>query len=64
MPQLNGTGPENKGEQTGRGLGKCCQVSDDEALVKLGTGMGMRRQSGGGKGQGKRLKAGLDNIKH
>jgi hypothetical protein len=64
MPQLNGTGPEKKGEATGRGLGKCRQVSTDEALEKLGTGMGMRRQSGGGKGQGKRLKAGLDNIKH
>jgi hypothetical protein len=64
MPQMNGTGPEKKGEATGRGLGKCRKVSDDEALAKLGTGMGMRRQSGGGKGQGKRLKAGLDNIKH
>jgi len=64
MPQMNGTGPEKKGEATGRGLGKCRKVSDDEALEKLGTGMGMCRQSGGGKGRGKRLKAGLDNIKH
>jgi len=64
MPQLNGTGPEKQGEASGRGLGKCRKVSDDEALAKLGIGMGMRRQSGGGKGQGKRLKAGLDNIKH
>ena len=64
MPQMNGTGPEEKGEATGRGLGKCRQVLTDEALEKLGTGMGMRRQSGGGKGQGKWLKAGLDNIKH
>jgi hypothetical protein len=64
MPQMNGTGPAKKGEETGRGLGKCRQVSADAALEKLGTGMGMRRQSGGGKGQGKRLKAGLDNIKN
>ena len=63
MPQMNGTGPEKKGEATGRGMGKCSLVSTDEAMEKMGTGMGMRRQSGGGKGQGKRLKAGLDHIK-
>jgi hypothetical protein len=62
MPQLNGTGPEKKGEQTGRGMGKCRKVEPDEALEKLGTGMGMRRNSGGGQGMGKRLKAGLDQI--
>jgi hypothetical protein len=62
MPKLNGTGPENKGGQTGRGMGKCREVEPDEALVKLGTGMGLRRNSGGGAGMGKRLKAGLDQI--
>ena len=59
---MNGTGPEKQGETTGRGLGKCKQGSDDESLAKLGTGMGLRRKSGGGQGQGKRLKAGLDQI--
>lgn len=62
MPQLNGTGPEKEGEQTGHKLGKCRQVQPDEALLKLGTGMGLRRHSGGGQGKGKRLKAGLDKI--
>ena len=62
MPQLNGTGPEMKGEQTGRGMGKCRKVEINEALEKLGTGMGKRRHYGGGQGQGKRLKAGLDQI--
>ena len=51
-----------KGEKTGRGMGKCREVGTDEAREKLGTGMGLRRHSGGGQGQGKRLKAGLDKI--
>lgn len=59
MPHLNGTGPENKGEQTGRGLGQCRKIADKEALEKLGKGMGGRRKSGGGQGLGKRLKSGL-----
>jgi hypothetical protein len=59
MPQLDGTGPEKKGSKTGRGLGKCDAVSTDEALEKLGKGMGLRRKSGGGEGQRKRLKSGL-----
>jgi len=59
MPQLDGTGPEKQGSKTGRGLGKCSNVPKEEAIEKLGTGMGMRRKSGGGKGQGKRLKSGL-----
>lgn len=59
MPHLNGTGPEKQGAKTGRGLGQCRQVSDNEAIEKLGKGMGLRRKSGGGQGQGKRLKSGL-----
>lgn len=59
MPRMNGTGPEKEGKQTGRGLGKCRKVSDKEALEKLSKGMGLRRKSGGGQGQGKRLKSGL-----
>jgi hypothetical protein len=64
MPQMNGTGPDKKGKETGRGLGKCHPISTEESLEKLGAGMGLRRQSDGGKGNGKRMKAGLDNIKH
>ncbi len=59
MPYLNGTGPEKQGAKTGRGLGQCRKVEDNEALEKLGKGMGARRKSGGGKGEGKRLKSGL-----
>jgi hypothetical protein len=59
MPQMDGTGPDKKGAQTGRGLGKCRNVSENEALEKLGKGLGLRRQAGGGKGEGKRLKSGL-----
>lgn len=59
MPRLDGTGPEKQGPKTGRGLGKCSDVSTKEALGKLGKGMGLRRKAGGGEGQGKRLKSGL-----
>jgi hypothetical protein len=60
MPRMNGTGPEKKGEQTGRGLGNCRKIEDNEAIQKLGKGMGLRHNSGGGKGQGKRLKSELN----
>jgi len=59
MPQLNGTGPEGKGAGTGRRLGKCSELTADEKLKSLGEGMGEKRNSGGGKGKGKRLKSGL-----
>jgi hypothetical protein len=59
MPRLDGTGPKKQGPKTGRGLGKCSAVSTEEALGKLGKGMGLRRKAGGGEGQGKRLKSGL-----
>jgi hypothetical protein len=59
MPKLNGTGPEKKGKLTGRELGQCNDVTNNEALEKLGKGMGLRRKSGGGEGQGKRLKSGI-----
>ncbi len=59
MPQLDGTGPEKKGAKSGRGLGRCKSVSAEEALEKLGKGLGLRRKTGGGQGEGKRLKSGL-----
>jgi hypothetical protein len=59
MPRLDGTGPEGKGPDTGRRIGKCCDLSDREKLKKLGKGMGKKRKSGGGEGEGKRLRSGL-----
>jgi hypothetical protein len=59
MPQLNGTGPDKKGEKTGRSLGQCQKETDEQIAGKLGKGMGLRRKSGGGQGKGKRLKSGL-----
>lgn len=56
MPKMDGTGPGKKGKLTGRGLGNCKDVTNDEAIERLGKGMGLRRKSGGGEGQGKRLK--------
>ena len=59
MPKLDGTGPEGKGSDTGRKLGKCSNATDEEKLQKLGKGMGKNRHSGGEEGKGKRLKSGL-----
>lgn len=59
MPQLDKTGPEKGGEKTGRGLGLCREMKESEAIEKLGKGMGLRRNNGGGKGLGNRLKSGL-----
>ena len=59
MPRLNGTGPEGKGPKTGRKLGRCKEPEDLTGKNKLGTGLGKRRKSGGGKGRGQRLKSGF-----
>ncbi|MDD2529340.1 MAG: DUF5320 domain-containing protein [Lentimicrobiaceae bacterium] len=58
MPNLDGTGPDGKGQKTGRKLGPCSGTSAEEKLTKLGKGMGKKRNSGGGQGQGKRRNAG------
>ena len=55
MPKLDKTGPEGKGPETGRGLGKCKKTPLKELIRGLGRGMGKRRKSGGGEGKGKRL---------
>ena len=62
MSRMNGKGPEDKGERTGRGLGPCGKIPDNEAFQKLGKGLGLRRRSGGGNGKGRRLKSGLKEI--
>ena len=58
MPKLDGTGPGGDGSRSGRKLGNCSKTTDNEKLLKLGKGMGKKRNSGGGKGKGKRLKSG------
>lgn len=58
MSKLNGNGPDNKGSKTGRGLGKCSNLSSTDLLQKLGKGLGLRKKSNGGNGQGKRLQSG------
>lgn len=62
MPQMDGTGPQKKGQQTGRNLGYCQTTPNGSSLMKLGKGMGLRRKSGGGTGQGKRIKSGIRSI--
>ena len=59
MPRMDGTGPEKKGAKTGRGLGNCRKGSAKETGESLGRGLGLRRQSGGGKGKGRRLRSGI-----
>ncbi len=56
MPNLDKTGPEGKGPRTGRKLGFGQNSGNQKLLEKLGTGLGLRRKSGGGKGRGKRLR--------
>ena len=58
MPNLDRTGPEGKGNKTGRGLGRCSQKDSATLLEKLGKGMGLRRKNGHGQGKGKRLNSG------
>ncbi len=58
MPRLDKTGPEGQGPLSGRGLGRCSKTADKEKMEQLGRGMALRRQSGGGKGQGKRFRDG------
>lgn len=57
MPNLNHTGPENKGPKTGRKLGKCHKTEAElPGIGELGTGEEKRHHSGGGQGKGGRLK--------
>ncbi|OPZ97182.1 MAG: hypothetical protein BWY70_01567 [Bacteroidetes bacterium ADurb.Bin408] len=58
MPKLDGSGPEGKGPGTGRKLGKCSKLNNEEKLQKMGKGMGKKRKTGGGQGKGLRLDSG------
>jgi len=62
MPKLDRTGPEGKGSGTGRKLGECNLMPNDEKLEKLGRGLGKSYKSPEGKGKGKRLKSGLPDA--
>jgi len=59
MPHMDGTGPDPKRNLSGRRLGKCANVSNEEALQRLGIGMGMQRKKSSceGNGKGKRLQS-------
>jgi hypothetical protein len=64
MPNLDKTGPEGKGKQTGRGKGSCGDKTREELSKaldfpkELGLGLGLgrknRRGEGPGQGQGRR----------
>lgn len=58
MAYLNGKGPANDINKTGRKLGKCQNPPTVTVMGKLGIGMGWRLQSGGGAGKGKRIQSG------
>ncbi|MFW5793296.1 MAG: DUF5320 family protein [Bacteroidota bacterium] len=62
MPKLDKTGPDGDAPLSGRKLGSCNSCTDEEKLEKLGKGMGKKRNSGGGRGMGKRLKSNLQSI--
>ena len=44
MPNRDGTGPEGKGSQTGRGLGRC-GGGQGNGTGRMGKGLGMRRRA-------------------
>lgn len=56
MPELNHKGPENEGPKTGRALGRC-KKKEAADTSRMGVGQGLRRRSGGGQGEGKRLRS-------
>jgi len=62
MARLDGSGPANKGPRTGRGLGCCRKINEKDVPQKIGKGMGLRRNAGGGAGKGKRLRSGIMMI--
>ena len=57
MPRLDGTGPDGKGRKGGRGLGRCKEMPE-QGGVELGRGQGLRRNAGGGFGEGHRYRGG------
>jgi len=62
MPHLDKTGPEGQGPATGRKMGKCSNLSEQEKLSGMGQGMGKRRHAGGGDGMGRRLRSSSTSL--
>lgn len=54
MPQFNGTGPEGKGSQTGRGAGKCNPTQTN--MNQPRNGMGFAGALFGGLGRMRRMR--------
>ena len=56
MPGFDGTGPEGKGPQTGRGLGKCNPKSKekDQQVQDENQNRQVPNQTAGGRGQRRR----------
>ncbi len=54
MPRLNGTGPEGKGSQTGRGLGKCNPKNKDLQTESGNQARQGRRGADGDRGMGQK----------
>jgi hypothetical protein len=62
MPRLNGSGPDGKGPETGRGLGNCSQKSLKD-FSRLGIGRGKRRRAENISGEKRQLKNGFRFFK-
>lgn len=60
MPRLDGKGPDGQGSGTGRKLGKCSNLTEEDKEKKIGVGMGKGRKGNKTAGQGKRLQSGID----
>lgn len=52
MPQRDGTGPDGKGQQSGRGQGPCGQNRPVQGQGGKRGGRGQGKGRGGGRGQG------------
>lgn len=70
MPRLDKTGPEGKGSQTGRKMGKCnpegqgrnrTEDADNSAGTRKRDGSGAGQGAGAGKGKGNR-RSGLGRL--
>ena len=55
---MNGSGPVGQGQSTGRELGNCSNLTNEEKLEKLRVDMEKRRKVRGGTGKKKRKQEG------
>ncbi|MGQ9621611.1 MAG: DUF5320 domain-containing protein [Bacteroidales bacterium] len=58
MPLKDGTGPQGKGPQTGRGLGRCKKGLGSSDNPQQSRNRGTDSKTGRGQGKGKRLRRG------